>query len=73
MIQEEMLRSVKWKINSNPDAINKMNRLKEMISSAQRNKTNEDRKVMADINDYIKNYSDLTFDEYKQLKQGKQS
>jgi hypothetical protein len=28
---------------------------------------------MADINDYIKNYSDLTFDEYKQLKQGKQS
>lgn len=73
MIQEEMLRSVKWKINSNPDAISKMNRLKEMISSAQRNKTNEDRKVMADINDYIKNYSDLTFDEYKQLKQGKQS
>jgi hypothetical protein len=73
MIQEEMLRSVKWKINSNPDAISKMNRLKEMINSAQRNKTNEDRKVMADINDYIKNYSDLTFDEYKQLKQGKQS
>jgi hypothetical protein len=73
MIQEEMLRSVKWKINSNPEAISKMNRLKDMINSAQRNKTNEDRKVMADINDYIKNYSDLTFDEYKQLKQGKQS
>jgi hypothetical protein len=73
MIQGEMMRSVRVKINSNPDAVNKMNRLKEMISSAQRNKTNEDRKVMADINDYIKNYSDLTFDEYKQLKQGKQS
>ena len=73
MIQEEMLRSVKLKINSNPEAISKMNRLKDMINSAQRNKTNEDRKVMADINDYIKNYSDLTFDEYKQLKQGKQS
>jgi hypothetical protein len=35
-------------------------------------KSDEDRKVMADINDYIKNYSDLTFDEYKQLKHGKQ-
>jgi hypothetical protein len=34
--------------------------------------SDEDRKVMADINDYIKNYSDLTFDEYKQLKHGKQ-
>ena len=26
---------------------------------------------VADINDYIKNYSDLTFEEYKQLKYGK--
>lgn len=70
MIQEEMMRSVKWKINSNPEAVNKMNRLKELISGAQKAKSDEDRKVMADINDYIKNYSDLTFDEYKQLKYG---
>lgn len=73
MIQEEMLKSVKWKINSSPEAISKMNRLKELIGLAQKNKNDEDRKVMADINDYIKNYSDLTFEEYKQLKQGKQS
>lgn len=71
MIQEEMLKNVKWKINSNPDAINKMNRLKELIGHAQKLKNDEDRKIMTDINDYIKNYSDLTFDEYKQLKQGK--
>ena len=32
---------------------------------------NEDRKIMADINDYVKNYSDLTFDEYKKLKQNR--
>jgi hypothetical protein len=71
MIQEEMMRSVKWKINSNPDAVNKMSRLKELIVAAQKVKNDEDRKVMADINDYIKNYSDLTFEEYKQLKYGK--
>lgn len=70
MIQEEMMRSVKWKINSNPEAVNKINRLKDLISGAQKAKSDEDRKVMADINDYIKNYSDLTFDEYKQLKYG---
>ena len=29
------------------------------------------KKVMADINEYIRNYSDLTFEEYKQLKYGK--
>lgn len=71
MIQEEMMKSIKNKINSNPDAISKMERLKELISGAQKMKTDADRKTMADINDYIKNYSDLTFEEYKQLKYGK--
>ena len=71
MIQEEMMRSVKIKINSNPDAVSKMERLKQLITSAKKVKNDEDRKVMADINDYIKNYSDLTFEEYKQLKYGK--
>ena len=71
MIQEEMLKSIKWKINSNQVAINKMERIKELINTAQKNKTDEDRRIMADINDYITNFSDLTFDEYKQLKYGK--
>lgn len=71
MIQEEMMRSVKWKINSNSEAISKMETLKELINNAQKQKTDEDKKVMADINDYIKNYSDLTFEEYKQLKYNK--
>lgn len=68
MIQEEMMRSIKWRINSNPEAISKMDRLKDLINNTKKNKMEEDRKVMADINDYIKNYSDLTFEEYKQLK-----
>ena len=71
MIQEEMLKSIRWKINSNPKAINKMDRIKELIAVAKKNKTDEDRRIMADINDYVKNYSDLTFEEYKQLKYGK--
>lgn len=72
MIQEEMLKSIRWKINSNPKAISKMDRIKELIAVAKKNKTDEDRRIMADINDYVKNYSDLTFEEYKQLKYGKQ-
>ena len=71
MIQDEMMKSVRWKINSNPDAVNKMDRLKVLISEAKKVKSDEEKKVMADINDYIKNYADLTFDEYKQLKYGK--
>ena len=71
MIQEEMMKSVRWKINSNPDAVSKMDRLKVLINDAKKVKNDEERKVMADINDYIKNYADLTFEEYKQLKYGK--
>ena len=44
-----------------------MERLKELISIAKKQKNDEDRKLMADINDYIKNFSDLTFEQYKQL------
>ena len=71
MIQEEMMRNVKLKINSNPEAISKMERLKEIITIARKKKDDDEKKIMADINDYIKNYSDLTFEEYKQLKYGK--
>jgi hypothetical protein len=73
MMQEEMIRSIKWKINSNQDAIYKMERMKELINNAKKTKDEENRKVMADINDYITNYSDLTFEEYKQLKYNKQT
>lgn len=69
IIQEEMMKTIKWKVNSNSTAINKMERIKELITSAKKEKLNEDRKIMADINDYVKNYSDLTFNEYKKLKQ----
>ena len=68
MMQEEMIKSIKWKINSNQDAIYKMERMKEVIQNAKKTKDEENRKVMADINDYITNYADLTFEEYKKLK-----
>ena len=31
LIQEEMLKSVKWKINNNPDAVSKIDKLKNII------------------------------------------
>lgn len=69
MIQEEMMKSIKWKINSNPEAVKKIDRLKTLIGDAKKAKSAEERQSMAELNDYIKNYSDLTFNEYKQLKQ----
>lgn len=69
MIQEELMRSVRWKINSNQEAVKKINSLKELINNAKKTHQNAERQNLAELNDYIKNYSDLTFNEYKQLKQ----
>lgn len=68
MIQEEMLKSVKWKINNNPEAISKIDKLKNIILQAKKEKSDENNRNLMELNDYIKNYSDLTFNEYKQLK-----
>ena len=66
-----MLRSVRWKINNNPDAVSKIDKMKEIINTAKKEKNDENNRNLMELNDYIKNYSDLTFDEYKRLKNAK--
>lgn len=69
LIQEELMKSVRWKINSNPEAVQKIERLKLIINNATKEKEIEDKRNLAELNDYIKNYSSLSFDEYKKLKE----
>lgn len=68
-IQIEIINSIKWKINSDKDRIGKINRLKEIISDVKKSKDIEQRKNLTELNDYIQNYSDMTFNEYKKIKQ----
>lgn len=68
-IQIELMRGVKARMNSNPEVVNRINRMKEIINDVKSERENEDRKSLNELNDYIKNYSDMTFNEYKQLKQ----
>lgn len=72
MIQNEIMKSVKMKLNTNQDVIMKVNRAKELVQQAKNIQDNEDRKSLNELNDYITNYSDMTFNEYKQLKAMKQ-
>jgi hypothetical protein len=68
MIQNEIMKSVRWKINSNSEAIAKIDNLKKVIKSAQKEQQNEEKKSMIELNDYITNYSSMSFDEYKRIK-----
>lgn len=68
MIQEELMRGVKWKINAKPEAISKIDALKKHISAAKKEQAVEEKKNMMELNDYLNNYSSMSFDDYKRIK-----
>lgn len=67
-IREELMNNVKWILNKDKDIERKVERAKEIINDISKEKENIDRQNLSDLNDYIKNYSDMTFNEYKQMK-----
>ena len=68
-IQNEIMQSIKWKLNNKQETVQKIKRLTDIIDNYNRNKVNEDKKNLAEITDYIQNYSDMTFNDYKKLKE----
>lgn len=70
-IQAEIVNSIKWRINSDQEKIDKIIRLKTIINEVKKEKEIEQKKNMSELNDYIQNYSDMTFNEYKKIKQSK--
>ena len=71
LIQEEILKSLRLKINNNPEDVSRIDKMKDIINAAKKEKNDENNRNMMELNDYIKNFSDLTFDEYKRLKNNK--
>ena len=68
-IQSEIMSSIRWKINGRQETVNRIKRMMDIIDDYNRTKANEDKKQMAEIADYLQNYSDMTFNEYKKLKE----
>lgn len=70
MIQQEIMSSVKWRLNNNSSAIKNIQHQREIIENANKMVQAEERKSLSELNDYVKNYSNITFDEYKRIKNG---
>lgn len=70
-IQNEIMQSIKWKLNNKPETIHRVKRMMDIIEHYNHEKQNEDKRQMAEISDYLQNYSDMTFNEYKQMKASK--
>lgn len=70
-IQDEIMLNIKWKLNSKQEVIYKVKKLNEIIESYNKEKASRDRQQMAEISEYLQNYSDMTFNEYKKMKESK--
>lgn len=70
IIQDEILANIKWKINTNQNAVKNIEQQMNIIKETHKSIETEQRKNLLELNDYVKNYSDITFDEYKRIKNG---
>lgn len=67
-IQAELMLLIKQRINTNPDTLKNIERQLVIIKNIESKVNEKERKNISELNDYLKNYSNMTFDDYKKLK-----
>jgi len=72
MIQGEIMGLVKMKLNNYPSATDNIKKQLEIIEETDKQIKKTEKQNLAELNDYMQNYSNLTFDEYKKLKNKEQ-
>ena len=68
IIRGEMLSTIKARVNMNQTAVKNIEQQIQIIKGVGSQLETEQRQSLNEINDYIKNYSNITFDEYKKIK-----
>lgn len=69
-VQQELLSLVRNKLNMNASVVNNINEQLRIINEVKKEVETEKEESINEMNDYIKNYSHLTFDDYKKIKKG---
>ena len=72
-IQNELMNLVRSRLNIQPDVIDNVKKQMEIIKRTSLKTKEDEKKSMSELNDYMKNYSHLSFDEYRKLKQGNET
>lgn len=70
LIQNELMLLVKYKINMNDGAVDNIKKQLDIMKTMSNQVKEQEKQNFNDLNDYLKNYSHLTFDEYRKLKNG---
>lgn len=69
-VQQELLSLVRGRLNTNPSVAENIKEQMKIIDEIKRGVETEKEESLNEMNDYIKNYSHLTFDDYKRMKNG---
>lgn len=70
LINMELIDLVKIKINTNEKAVDNIKRQMDIMKNTTQKVKEDEKQNFNDLNDYLKNYSHLTFDEYRKIKNG---
>lgn len=70
LIQNELMTLVKYKVNANDNAVDNIKKQMEIMKNTSTQVKEKEKQNFNDLNDYLQNYSHLTFDEYRKLKNG---
>jgi hypothetical protein len=68
VVQKELLNIIKGRLNSNQTIIDNVNQQIEMISKVSNSIKDKERQNLDLMNDYMTNFSHLTFQEYINMK-----
>lgn len=69
-VQQELLSLVKARMNANTAITDNIKEQMKIIEEMKKSVESEKEASINEMNDYIKNYSTLTFDEYRRMKNG---
>lgn len=69
-IQSELMSLIQYKLNTNPNVTDNVKSMIDIINKTSNEVKNTERQNIAELNDYMKNYSSMSFDEYKKMKDG---
>ena len=72
MVQEELLGMVRGKLNNIPLVVENIKSQMNIITDTKNQTKEIERQSMFELNDYMQNYSHLTFDEYRRIKNGEE-
>lgn len=67
-VESEMMKVIRVNLNKNVEAVKVMNNMVDIVNSYKKRKTDENERIMDEMKDYMANFSDLTFTQYKELK-----